>query len=829
MVLELYEHNRTAYDAVLKLLDDTGKAAVIHPTGTGKSIIAFKLIEEHPELRICWFSPSSYIVKTQRENVCRLDPNFSDDHVIYCTYARLMNLDYAELQAMRPDYIILDEFHRCGAAEWGRGVQLLLELYPRVPVLGLSATNIRYLDGQRDMAAELFDGNIASEMSLAEAIATGILPAPIYITALFSYQKELERYKRRVHSVRHRCHYDENKAYLEALRRAMEMSVGLDRIFSKHMKDRSGKYIIFCSGKEHMDSVLEQIPEWFSGVDRRPHVYRVYADDPGSEQAFLDFKGDASSHLKLLLCIDMLSEGIHVEDISGVILLRPTASPIVYKQQIGRALAAGKGNAPVIFDIVNNYDSLSSVSQLQEEMRAVTAFYQSRGEGERIVEESFRVIDEVRECRILIKQLEESLSTTWEVNYQQARLYFQQHGDLNVPVSYRTDNGIQLGVWLGNQRRLYNSRYHGSLTPERIELLNRLGMTWENRYETHWDYLFQIAEDYYIERGHLRVPTGYTTEDGIQLGRWLRRQADHREQLTEEKIQRLNEIGMVWSGSWELRYETALRYLEDNPGCELTQATVVGDFWLGKWLVQQLRSYEKGTLRPEQAARMGELIQKTGLSAQTQSQRKWNGQYDKIKSQTERYGSWKQWPSLPELGSSLRWIRAQMKKIEKGTMPQSQLERLRVLDIVPESPADGWMDYYRLAERYYQEHGDLRIPAAYKTQDGVRLGAWICRQRSLKRGAEAGNGLSGEKIRLLDSIGMEWNPYRAAFERGVASAQRYYRRNGNLNVPAKYVDENGFPLSQWISDTRKKKDRLPDEDIQILEELDFVWGTRRKK
>ena len=125
-MLELYEHNLQAYEAAKEQMARTGKAAVIHPTGTGKSIIAFKLVEDHPDARVCWLSPSNYIVRTQRENVCRLDPNFADDHVQYYTYARLMNMAYAELAAIRPAYIILDEFHRCGAAEWGRGVQALL-------------------------------------------------------------------------------------------------------------------------------------------------------------------------------------------------------------------------------------------------------------------------------------------------------------------------------------------------------------------------------------------------------------------------------------------------------------------------------------------------------------------------------------------------------------------------------------------------------------------------------------------------------------------------------------------------------------------------------
>ena len=49
MSIKLFEYNQTAYEVALNLMKETGKAAVIHPTGTGKSFIGFKLCEEFPE------------------------------------------------------------------------------------------------------------------------------------------------------------------------------------------------------------------------------------------------------------------------------------------------------------------------------------------------------------------------------------------------------------------------------------------------------------------------------------------------------------------------------------------------------------------------------------------------------------------------------------------------------------------------------------------------------------------------------------------------------------------------------------------------------------
>lgn len=174
------------------------KAAVIHPTGTGKSFVAFKWIEEHADARFVWLSPSEYIYHTQIENVTRTALDFPVESITFLTYARLMMMTDEEIAALAPFGIILDEFHRCGAKCWGGGVARLLAAYPGAQLLGLSATKIRYLDGQRDMAEELFSGCVASEMTLGEAVVRGILPAPTYVTTIYQVQRELKGLQKRI-------------------------------------------------------------------------------------------------------------------------------------------------------------------------------------------------------------------------------------------------------------------------------------------------------------------------------------------------------------------------------------------------------------------------------------------------------------------------------------------------------------------------------------------------------------------------------------------------------------------------------------------------------
>ena len=122
VVLGLFEHNEKAYHTAVRMMEQYGKATIVHPTGTGKSYIAFKLIEDNPEKVVIWLSPSEYIFKTQLESLKRNDPDFSLVNVHFYTYAKLMCCTRAQLDeiaAQKPAYIILDEFHRAGAKYWG--------------------------------------------------------------------------------------------------------------------------------------------------------------------------------------------------------------------------------------------------------------------------------------------------------------------------------------------------------------------------------------------------------------------------------------------------------------------------------------------------------------------------------------------------------------------------------------------------------------------------------------------------------------------------------------------------------------------------------------
>ena len=837
MAIDLYSHNQVAYNAALEMLSSTNKAAIIHPTGTGKSFIAFKLCEDYPNKTICWLSPSEYIFKTQLENLKSSSDNYVPQNIKFYTYAKLMNLSEQELLQISPDYIILDEFHRCGAEMWGQGVSALLSAFPLVPVLGLSATAIRYLDNQRDMADELFDGNVASEMTLGEAIVKGILNPPKYVLSVFSYQKDLGKYEKRVRTARSKVMRDAAGKYLEALRRALEKADGLDVVFEKHITEKSGKYIVFCANYEHLRAMVDMVPEWFSRIDETPHIYSAYSSDPETSQAFADFKADKSNHLKLLFCIDMLNEGVHVDDINGVILLRPTVSPIIYKQQIGRALSANKKKHAVIFDIVLNIENLYSIGAIEDEMQVATAYYRSLGLEDEIVNEHFTVIDEVRECTALFEKLNDTLTASWPLMYKHAQEFYEKNGHLEMSSRYRTEDGYSLGQWIFVQRSIRSGQVEGKLTQEQIAKLDAIGMVWETVLDQSWARYYGAAKKYYEKNGNLDVGAKYITEDKVPLGPWIsslriqEKSGARSRYLTEERKEMLNALGMIWSKLdhyWERNFEAAVEYYKEYGHLNVPIVYVNSDgIRLGAWIANLRSLYagkkKRGT-RPneEQIARLNSI----GMIWNSNIDNKWEKGFSEAREYAQKhktliisvdYVS----PSGYNLGV---WLIRQNRLFKDGKLSEERKKRLDSLG-VEWVHKDPWLFRYGLLNKYYEDHQTLDIPQTVVVE-GVWLGKWIDRQRKMY---EQGR-LSEEQKELLDRLPMDQvgnadrynNAWRAVYNEILS----FYNENDNINIPTNVIGEKtGINLSNWIVRQRKAftLGQLSEEQIELLNKVKFVW------
>jgi len=824
MYVELYEHNKAAYLAAVAMLGKTKKAAIVHPTGTGKSFIGFKLCEDNPDKRICWISPSEYIYKTQRENLKRTTGGYIPQNILFFTYAKLMNMTSEELCEILPDYIILDEFHRCGAQMWGQGVKNLLSCFPETPVLGMSATAIRYLDNQRDMSDELFDGNVASEMTLGEAVVRGILMPPKYVTTVFSFSENIERYGNRIKKLRNKNLRDNAMETIEALKRTLENADGIDKVIQKHITEKTGKYIVFCSNKEHMDEMISHVDEWFGKIDSDAHIYAVYSDLSESEAEFDRFKEDNSKHLKLLFCIDMLNEGVHVEDISGVILFRPTVSPIVFKQQIGRAMAAGCDKNAVILDIVDNISNLYNISSVHEEMQNAIDFYRYYGENEKIVNDRFTVIDEVYDCRRLFDELENMLSASWDIMYLEAEKYYKAFGDLLPDSHYITELGYPLGQWVVSQRQMYRNASSGSLSEERIKKLEEIGMDWLTRNERLWKKAYAEAQKFYVQNGHLNVE-----KKNGSLYSWILRQRKRYKdgEMSSEEYKQLSDIGMVWEleSSWDIHYPEAVRFYKENGNLDIPASFVTETgVKLGTWYRTMRNKYREGMLNDEEKKALEDI----GMEWESVKNRTWMMYYGLAKEYYDQNGDLAVNLKYSKDGQNLGiWISSQRYAKKKGSLSDEQISLLEEIGMSWHQFSNKWEMGYGYALQYFEENNSCNAPAEYVHPDGFKLGAWIATQRNKYKNGK----LRKKQISRLEEIGIDWNPSGNAWMNTYNEAKLYFEKYGDLFVPANYVTESGTNLSAWIVNQRTKyrKSLLSKEQIELLERCNMCWQITEKK
>ena len=590
------------------------------------------------------------------------------------------------------------------------------------------------------------------------------------------------------------------------------------------MKDRHGKYLVFTSNLEHMDEMLRKVPEWFGKIDPEPHVYSVSADDSGSRKTFQAFKADTSDHLKLLFSVDLLNEGVHVEDVSGVILFRPTVSPIIYKQQIGRALSASKSKEPVIFDIVNNIENLYSVGAIQQEMDVAINYYRFFGDGSEITTERFRVIDELRDAKELFEQLNDTLSASWDIMYEHAKRYFSENGDLEVPRRYRTPEGYSLGSWIQQQRRVHAGEIYGVLGEDRIRKLERIGMRWESYLDASWNRYYTAAQEYYNKHGDLRVTVRDETADGLKLGTWIANLRTYRKSgirtayLTEDRIAALDRIGMLWDVPdylWEENYSAAMEYYREHGNLEIPCGYCAPNgLKIGSWVDRQraIRSGKvQGALTQEQIGRLDSI----GMQWDTRFERAWKRGLEEAQAYYAAHGNLNVptsyvSPSGYRLGG---WI-ADRREKKKEKHSAEQQAALDALGMVWEKP-DPWETRYCLAKAYYEAHSDLKMPGNYQA-NGIWLAKWLNEQRQIQ-------------IEKLEAIGMVWENQKVrqwseAWDAQYQAAKQFYADHGNLDFTGSNKAEEK-KINRWLLRQRKLKSegRLSEKQIDLLDEIGMIW------
>ena len=486
MSVKLKKHNQQAYAKVKEMFEKDNKAAIIHPTGTGKSYIALKLIEENLDKKIIYLSPSMAIMHQLKKNMINEGVNFRN--LTRYTYQKLTALNRTGQLNLDADIIILDEFHHCGAEEWGKAVEELIKQNPQAKILGLSATPIRYLDGNIDMAEELFGENIASEMTFAEALDKGILPEFEYVSAMYESKGELLKLREKIENLNttQAKKSEAKKLFKELAKQLNSETENLPDILEKHMPNKNGKYIVFCSSIEEMHKKIKEAQEIFKKVNPNIKIYNVSsAEDYRENQRVLrKFENDNDENsLKLMFSVNMLNEGYHLPNIDGVIMMRPTQSPTIYMQQLGRALTTcNSSKKPVIIDLVDNFDSIRVIEEATEQLRSES---KKLRENKTENKTRFKIIDYTKRTFEISQKIENltnyrGLQVSEKIDLMERYLKENPNETIHTDTIY---DGYNIGTFVTNIRQamLYGKKNILTYTKSDMERMKKLGLLDENR------------------------------------------------------------------------------------------------------------------------------------------------------------------------------------------------------------------------------------------------------------------------------------------------------------------------------------------------------------
>lgn len=846
MSMTLNPVNEAAFQKAVQSLETLNRAAVFHPTGTGKSCIAWKVVEAHPQTTFFWLVAGAQRLALRQAELTRYNGGTLPGNVRFCDCEKLAAAtpeQWVRLGEQKPGCIVLDCYHELSAVCWAQSVQKLLRMCPQAKVLGLGVPN-----GAPVCAAaqELFADCIVSHMTVAEAMAAGTMPVPsAYAALLWPQEEELATLRARIKNLcmpkgdtSLRVQYEELSW---SLRQVENLTVLLPRLLS----DTSGHYLVLFESAAYQEKLGTELEQLLRTVD--PAV-RFYAADHAcfaDSAAVETFLSDAAPGPKVLLCVNAPGVQQPLEGLAGVILVRQSSLMSTFKQMLCRALVAAGSRSVPVFDLVAQFEGLGNGRTLQRDCTEAMTKAGSKTPGfrqERPMQQTYRLYGKLRR----------EMEARWEVLCQAAADAAAKEGTLELPRSYTIHSGVPVGKWLELQRQVQAGQRPGRLTAEQAAKLEKLGIRWNHRLEAAWEKGFASAQKYRTEHGDLLVPVRYRDKNDFALGEWIvyNRQRYLGGNLTQNRIERLEAIGMVWSTSndlWEQNYAAATQYYLEHGDLEVPiKYETPSGFGLGVWLGAQRAAHKAGELPQEQVERLDAL----GMDWTNRNDRKWMSLYDVAAAYYHEHGNLNV-PSeyvTPDGVLLGKWVARQRYAYLNPDRSSARVtpERKALLDklgMVWEK-YDPWQERYDLALAYKTEHGDLEIPSVYKTADGVWLGSWVSRQRqALNSGSSA---LSSERRKLLrtlfkgerrpsDPAADHGTVREANWERNFRSAARYARKYKHLLVPASYVDSDGVRLGVWISNLRAARKNRPDSyqvtlaHIKKLNSIGMVWDARDAK
>lgn len=273
----------------------------------------------------------------------------------------------------------------------------------------MTATPVR-TDGQNMIEKRC--GDVTYELKISDAVARGILKLPIYITARYMFEEDIRNIEARLKLVGNENIRKELEEKLNSAKKQLENAAGLKEIFRKYLEE-NGKYLAFCNPGDNLEEIIEKAKRegWFDETNKNQTLLSIEASKQESENniALRQFLGKKGKDLRILLSKNMLNEGIHDEELTGEIMLRPTKSYILFIQQLGRILSRDREKSPLVLDLVNN---IHYFKEFRLEVQRLIKEAEVRGDKryDSKVLEQFRIIEEQEEFIRAFEEIEDAIN-----------------------------------------------------------------------------------------------------------------------------------------------------------------------------------------------------------------------------------------------------------------------------------------------------------------------------------------------------------------------------------------------------------------------------------
>jgi len=441
---------------------------------------------------------------------------------------------------------------------------------------------------------------------------------------------------------------------------------------------------------------------------------------------------------------------------------------------------------------------------------------------------------------------------TWNINYELLKTYMTKEKQCPVR-SYITDCGVTIGNWVGTQRQYKRNNILDKPKINKLESLT--GWLWELDLDECWNINYELLKTYMTKEKQCPVRS-YITDCGVKIGSWINRQRTNKKKnkLDKTKINKLESLaGWFWEldldEGWNINYELLKTYMTKEKQCPTLSYITDCGVKIGSWINTQRQYKKKNNL---DKTKINKLESLEGWFWDLDEG--WNINYELLKTYITKEKQCPVRSYITDCGVKIgRWINKQRQNKKKNILDKMKINKLESLEgwLWGLDLDEGWNINYELLKTYMTK--EKQCPAqSYITDCGVKIGAWVSKQRHSKKK----NNLDKMKINKLESLeGWVWESKKTTTKKDMSKPiiqskkepstkstkpppkselselHKKYKTMSSQNLNKQFND-NKEEWEKYHEISKQNEQSFPEEDIprnRIIKKLETFGGKRKKE